>query len=92
MERPPPCCYNASSGKNDAMTGSSIRTERLILRPWRDEDIVPFTDMVLAPQWLLAGNRTRGSQVVQQHRQVLLSEAPHLRIRPAIGFGLEGLD
>lgn len=29
--------------------GYSIRTPRLVLRPWRDEDIQAFTDMVLAP-------------------------------------------
>jgi RimJ/RimL family protein N-acetyltransferase len=33
------------------MTGHSIRTERLVLRPWRDEDIRPFTDMVLTPEF-----------------------------------------
>jgi RimJ/RimL family protein N-acetyltransferase len=26
-----------------------ISTERLLLRPWRDGDLLPFTEMVLAP-------------------------------------------
>ena len=33
------------------MTGYTIHTERLVLRPWRDDDIPPFTDMVLFPQF-----------------------------------------
>jgi RimJ/RimL family protein N-acetyltransferase len=33
------------------MTEFRICTERLILRPWRDEDLHPFTEMVLAPQF-----------------------------------------
>ena len=31
------------------MTEFQIRTERLILRPWSDADIRPFTEMVLSP-------------------------------------------
>jgi RimJ/RimL family protein N-acetyltransferase len=33
------------------MTEFRICTERLVLRPWRDEDLHPFTEMVLAPQF-----------------------------------------